>query len=109
MAPSTLTPPSHRTTPRLATLDVIAQGTGGPGNIIHALHAQFVISLVLRKQVMEVQPQTVLDASVQCALEDSCLLFFDDTSMVDALSAFDDTGKTVGMVQVGHSYCICCE
>lgn len=37
--------------------------------------------------------------SVQCALEDSCLVFFDDTTMTEALAAFDDTGKTVGMVQ----------
>ena len=56
-------------------------------------------------QVMEVHPLAVRDVSVQCALEDSCLVFFDDTSMLDALAAFDDTGKTVGMVQVGH---VCC-
>ena len=69
---------------------------------------KFVTFTVLWRQVMEVQPQAVLDVSVQCALEDSCLVFFDDTSMVDALAAFDDTGKTVGMVQVGSACCICC-
>jgi hypothetical protein len=52
---------------------------------------------------MEVHSLAVRDVSVQCALEDSCLVFFNDTSMRDALAAFDDTGKTVGMVQVGHA------
>ena len=55
---------------------------------------------LLLEQVMEVHPLAVRDVSVQCAMEDSCLVFFDDTSMADALAAFDDTGKTVGMVQV---------
>lgn len=49
---------------------------------------------------MEVQQQTVRDTSVQCAMEDSCLVFCDDTTMTEALAAFDETNKTVGMVQV---------
>ena len=57
---------------------------------------------------MEAHPLAVRDVSVQCALEDSCLVFFNDTSMSDALAAFDDTGKTVGMVQVGHACHNCC-
>lgn len=59
------------------------------------------------EQVIEVHPLAVRDVSVQCALEDSCLVFFDDTSMSDALAAFDDTGKTVGMVQVGPACRTC--
>lgn len=51
-------------------------------------------------QAMDTGQQAVRDMSVQCALEDSCLVFFDDTSMTEALDAFDSTGKTVGMVQV---------
>ncbi len=50
-------------------------------------------------QVMDAGDQAVRSMSVQCALEDSCLVFFDDTTMAEALAAFDDTGKTVGMVQ----------
>jgi hypothetical protein len=73
-------------------------------NVVTVIPAPHLIP----KQVMEVHPMAVRDVSVQCALEDSCLVFFDDTSMLDALAAFDDTGKTVGMVQVGNACRDCC-
>lgn len=37
--------------------------------------------------------------SAQCALEDSCLVFWDTTTAQEALEAFESTGRTVGILQ----------
>ena len=38
--------------------------------------------------------------SAQCALENSCLVFWETTTAQEALEAFESTGRTVGVLQV---------
>jgi len=42
---------------------------------------------------------TAAALSAQCALEDSCLVFWETTTAEEALDAFETTGRTVGILQ----------